>query len=73
MSESVRRRPSARGALLFGAPAILVYLGLFKLLLHLLTAENYGYFRDELYYVAAGEHLEFGYVDFPPWWLWSRL
>jgi hypothetical protein len=66
MSESVRRRPSARGALLFGAPAILVYLGLFKLLLHLLTAENYGYFRDELYYVAAGEHLDFGYVDFPP-------
>src|SRR5687767_12694247 len=49
-----------------GATAILVYLALFKLLLHLFTADNYGYFRDELYYVAAGEHLDLGYVDFPP-------
>jgi dolichyl-phosphate-mannose--protein O-mannosyl transferase len=30
------------------------------------TASNYGYFRDELYYVAAGRHPAFGYVDFPP-------
>ena len=65
MSEPVWRRPSGLQSL-FGATAILVYLGLFKLLLHLLTADNYGYFRDELYYVAAGEHLDLGYVDFPP-------
>jgi hypothetical protein len=38
---------------LFGATAILVYLALLKLLLHLVTAGNYGYFRDELYYIAA--------------------
>ena len=31
-----------------------------------MTASNYGYFRDELYYVAAGRHPAFGYVDFPP-------
>jgi hypothetical protein len=43
-----------------------VYLALVKLLLHLLTAGTYGYFRDELYYVAASEHLDLGYVDFPP-------
>ncbi len=49
-----------------GATAILVYLALAKLLLHLLTADNYGYFRDELYYMAAGERLDLGYVDFPP-------
>jgi hypothetical protein len=72
MSESVRRRPSARGAL-FGATAILVYLGLFRLLLHLLTAENYGYFRDELYYVVAGSTSTSATWISRPWWRWSRL
>ena len=64
MSEPAQQRPT-RPQSLSGATAILVYLGLFKLLLHLFTADNYGYFRDELYYVAAGEHLNLGYVDFP--------
>ena len=36
-------------------------------LLHLLTAsDSYGIFRDELYYLACAEHLDFGYVDHPP-------
>jgi len=35
-------------------------------LFFLLTARGYGYFRDELYYLACGEHLDFGYVDHPP-------
>lgn len=34
--------------------------------LHLVTITGYGWFRDELYYVACGEHLDFGYVDHPP-------
>jgi len=34
-------------------------------LLPLLNAE-YGYFRDELYYMACAKRLAFGYVDHPP-------
>ncbi len=33
---------------------------------HLATLHGYGYFRDELYYLACGRHLDFGYVDHPP-------
>ncbi len=67
MSGSVQSHPAKRsGEVLLGATAIVLYLGLLKLLLHLLSADNYGYFRDELYYVAAGERLDLGYVDFPP-------
>ena len=33
----------------------------------MLFAGNYGYFRDELYYIVSGtQHLSLGYVDFPP-------
>jgi len=46
--------------------AILCYLALFKLVLHLVSSGNYGYFRDELYYIACSDHLAFGYVDHPP-------
>ncbi len=35
-------------------------------LIHMMTATRYGYFRDELYYLACSRHLAFGYVDQPP-------
>ena len=38
----------------------------FTLLIHFLTNGRYNYFRDELYYIACGQHLAFGYVDLPP-------
>lgn len=39
-----------------------------KLLLHLITnlSGGYGFFRDELYYLACSDHLDLGYVDHPP-------
>jgi hypothetical protein len=46
---------------------ILIALGAIKLLLHLFTSvRHYGYFRDELYYLDMGRHLDWGYVDAAP-------
>ena len=36
------------------------------LILTLATAGHYGFFGDELYYIACSKHLAFGYVDQPP-------
>ena len=34
--------------------------------MHMIMATRYGYFRDALYYLACSEHLDWGYVDQPP-------
>src|SRR5580704_15332042 len=46
--------------------SILAGLAAAKLLLHLSGIRHYGFFRDELYYMACGEHLAWGFVDQPP-------
>ncbi|MDA4130340.1 MAG: glycosyltransferase family 39 protein, partial [Thaumarchaeota archaeon] len=46
--------------------ALTLYVALASFVIHLLFAGNYGYFRDELYYIVSGQHLQLGYVDFPP-------
>ena len=56
-----RRRPWFTGGL-----AVVLVIAAAKLLLHLATASRYGYFGDELYFLACGEHLDWGYVDQPP-------
>lgn len=37
-----------------------------KLLLHVAAMHQYGYFHDELYYLASTNHLDWGYVEHPP-------
>jgi 4-amino-4-deoxy-L-arabinose transferase-like glycosyltransferase len=41
-------------------------LALVSLVLHVATIYGYGYFRDELYYLASTNHLAWGYVEHPP-------
>src|SRR5437763_9415786 len=47
------------------ATGLLVTLAGVSFVAHMLVAGNYGYFRDELYYLADGRHLQLGYVDQP--------
>ncbi len=47
------------------ATGALVVLAGVSFVAHMLVAGNYGYFRDELYYLADGYHLQAGYVDQP--------
>lgn len=47
---------------------LLLSLAGLKLALHVVAnaLDTYGYFRDELYYLACTQHLDLGYVDQPP-------
>ena len=56
-------QPASRSS---SGPALVACVAGALLLLHLFTASRYGYFGDEMYHLACGEHLAWGYVDQPP-------
>ena len=57
---SVTGEETARDKRLIGGIALIVVLA------HMLVSGRYGYFVDELYYLACSHHLAWGYVDQPP-------
>lgn len=58
--------PRVTGGFFTSSLAIAAYFALCGVVIHLLTNGRYGYFRDELYYLDCGEHLDWGYVDLAP-------
>jgi hypothetical protein len=50
--------------------AIVCGVALVRVAIYLVAAPNYGYFRDEMYYLACGEHPAWGYMDQPPLIAW---
>jgi hypothetical protein len=62
----LKPRPDPPGSLPAAWTAACWLLPLATLAFQLATYRGYGFFRDELYYLASAEHLGFGYVDHPP-------
>ena len=48
------------------ATLVVFLIALAKFVLHMVANGGYGVFRDELNYIACGQHLDWGYVDHPP-------
>jgi 4-amino-4-deoxy-L-arabinose transferase-like glycosyltransferase len=49
-----------------GFPPFVYAAAAVHFVLHLVTNGRYGVFRDEFYYLACADHLDWGYVDHPP-------
>jgi hypothetical protein len=64
VSPSVPARAGAAVAPFARGPVIAV--GAFVTVLLIVVAGRYGYHRDELYFLACGRHLAWGYPDQPP-------
>lgn len=65
MAVAVEARPSAAGAnrgALWAAWSVAAIVAV----VHFAVATQYGVFRNELYFIIAGRHPAFGYVDQPP-------
>src|ERR1700737_1333405 len=65
-AEAVRPGGLVRSLWLEKDLAVAVCFALTACVVHFLFNGRYGYFRDELYYAACGQHLGWGYVDHAP-------
>src|ERR1700730_9277850 len=54
------REPARTDWLILGGLTLLTFI------VHLAFYKGYGFFRDELYFIACSNHLDWGYVDQPP-------
>jgi hypothetical protein len=57
---------SSRTGSIHSTLMLLGSVALLKIIIHAIAIQEYGYFRDELYYLASTRHLDLGYVDHPP-------
>ncbi len=68
--QSKVRTPLPSGTVASRAPKLatqgLAALAVAKIVLQFAGIAHYGFFRDELYYMACGDHLAWGYIDQPP-------
>src|SRR5260370_29796731 len=60
------KQPDAVSSRLAPLDKSVYVLAALAVFVHFLFNSKYGYFRDELYYAACGEHLAWGYVDHAP-------
>src|SRR5258708_31885208 len=63
---AVAARENLKPSPLTSGTAIVLYVAFVRIILYCIAGPRYGYFRDELYYLACGEHPSWGYVDQPP-------
>ncbi len=66
MNETIVEREIKSKNFWHGSTAIILAFVAIKLALHFVFNSNYGYFRDELYFIACSEHLAAGFPDHAP-------
>ena len=64
--QTVNSKIAASDSVWFGDTALLIYLALVTVIVHMLVGQRYGIHRDELATLDDARHLAWGYVAYPP-------